>query len=229
VTDPQPIETCYRGNRFRSRLEARWAVAFDHMGLWWDYEPEGFELPSGLRYLPDFRVRLTRFDLWVEVKPTGGDVTKMIEFAGCMSDRRWRATVLREIPPPAWPYWWEEGWLLPGAVIYFGGDEQDRVSDGPYLFCACDLCGRVGFEYQGWSARIGCCEVDGDRGGNAGNDEKVLMAFAAARSERFDGSGPGIEIKPAASGPKSWRKPRDGADQSWRGSVRKDGRSWRKK
>lgn len=60
------IETHYKGYRFRSRLEARWAVFFDAMGLRWEYEPEGFELPSGC-YLPDFRL----FDAtigWVEVK-----------------------------------------------------------------------------------------------------------------------------------------------------------------
>lgn len=49
------IETEYLGYRFRSRLEARWAVFFDSLGLDWQYEPEGFELESG-RYLPDFRV-----------------------------------------------------------------------------------------------------------------------------------------------------------------------------
>lgn len=51
----RPIETIYGGCRFRSRLEARWAVFFDSLGLPWEYEPEGFELRSG-RYLPDFRV-----------------------------------------------------------------------------------------------------------------------------------------------------------------------------
>ena len=49
------IETRYKGYRFRSRLEARWAVFFDALGLKWEYESEGFELPSG-RYLPDFKV-----------------------------------------------------------------------------------------------------------------------------------------------------------------------------
>lgn len=51
------IETEYRGYRFRSRLEARWAVFFDALSLPWEYEPEGFELGCGRRYLPDFRVR----------------------------------------------------------------------------------------------------------------------------------------------------------------------------
>jgi len=66
------IETVYRGYRFRSRLEARWAVFFDSMGLKFEYEPEGFVLPSGRWYLPDFRVKTPQGkDCWYEVKPPG--------------------------------------------------------------------------------------------------------------------------------------------------------------
>ena len=53
----KPIETIYNGYRFRSRLEARWAVFFDALGVEYEYEPEGFNLPNGGRYLPDFRVK----------------------------------------------------------------------------------------------------------------------------------------------------------------------------
>lgn len=53
MTDIKPIETSYAGCRFRSRIEARWAVFFDYLGIGWEYEPQGFELPSG-PYLPDF-------------------------------------------------------------------------------------------------------------------------------------------------------------------------------
>lgn len=49
----KPIETVYNGYRFRSRLEARWAVFFRAVGLDYQYEPEGFEM-DGIRYLPDF-------------------------------------------------------------------------------------------------------------------------------------------------------------------------------
>jgi hypothetical protein len=38
------IETRYAGCRFRSRLEARWAVFFDALGVKWEYEREGFDL-----------------------------------------------------------------------------------------------------------------------------------------------------------------------------------------
>lgn len=49
------IETRYKGYRFRSRLEARWAVVLDHLGIEWEYEPEGYETSAGW-YLPDFRI-----------------------------------------------------------------------------------------------------------------------------------------------------------------------------
>lgn len=49
-------ETRYSGITFRSRLEARWAVFFDKLGLKWEYEPEGFQLDQGVGYLPDFFV-----------------------------------------------------------------------------------------------------------------------------------------------------------------------------
>jgi hypothetical protein len=48
------IETVWKGYRFRSRLEARWAVFFDALGLRWEYEPEGFDLGEEGWYLPDF-------------------------------------------------------------------------------------------------------------------------------------------------------------------------------
>lgn len=62
----QAIETHYAGCRFRSRLEARWAVFFDALGIDWDYEPQGYVLFGGKGYLPDFH--LPRLGVWVEVK-----------------------------------------------------------------------------------------------------------------------------------------------------------------
>jgi hypothetical protein len=38
------IETQYKGYRFRSRLEARWAVFFDALDIKWEYEKEGYAL-----------------------------------------------------------------------------------------------------------------------------------------------------------------------------------------
>ena len=60
------IETTYNGYRFRSRLEARWAVFFDAVGMPYEYEPEGFVLDDGTTYLPDFY--LPWFNAYVEIK-----------------------------------------------------------------------------------------------------------------------------------------------------------------
>ena len=63
--DIKAIETEYDGHRFRSRLEARWAVFFNAVGLTYEYEIEGFEM-DGTRYLPDFYI--PNLNRWFEIK-----------------------------------------------------------------------------------------------------------------------------------------------------------------
>lgn len=80
------IPTIYKGYRFRSRLEARWAVFFDACGVEWEYEPEGYDLGDGLYYLPDFLLHgvqgRAEGDLYVEVKGkmTADDAKKIFRF-----------------------------------------------------------------------------------------------------------------------------------------------------
>lgn len=61
----QAIETKYNGYRFRSRLEARWAVFFDEAGIEYQYESQGYILPKK-QYLPDFF--LPQQDCFIEIK-----------------------------------------------------------------------------------------------------------------------------------------------------------------
>lgn len=80
------IETRYKGYRFRSRLEARWAVFFETLGLDWKYEPEGFLIDQEdgvgdpVPYLPDFWIPFKERQsyeagtppisgAWIEIKP----------------------------------------------------------------------------------------------------------------------------------------------------------------
>lgn len=85
----KPIETFYKGYRFRSRLEARWAVFFDACGVKWEYEPEGYDLGNGMYYLPDFLLHNVAGrvggDLFVEVKGhmTPKDAEKIKRFVRC--------------------------------------------------------------------------------------------------------------------------------------------------
>lgn len=75
------IETRYKGYRFRSRLEARWAVFFDALGLQWEYEPEGFKTDAG-PYLPDFFIHGNGHrGPYFEVKatrPTQDEIEKLV-------------------------------------------------------------------------------------------------------------------------------------------------------
>ncbi len=58
------IPTTYRGIRFRSRLESKWARMFDLFGWSWEYEP--LDLNG---WIPDFLIRAKRKPILVEVKP----------------------------------------------------------------------------------------------------------------------------------------------------------------
>lgn len=77
----KPIKTRYNEHLFRSRLEARWAVFFDTMGIKWKYEWEGYSFED-YTYLPDFY--LTDFEYYAEVKP---DDKERVDFM------RWRSFV----------------------------------------------------------------------------------------------------------------------------------------
>lgn len=60
VNEIKAIPTLYKGIYFRSRLEARWALIFDCLGIDWQYETEGYDIKIGdgytIRYLPDFKL-----------------------------------------------------------------------------------------------------------------------------------------------------------------------------
>lgn len=81
MTTLKAIETRYKGYRFRSRLEARWAVFFDELGIEWEYEKEGFDLGDAGWYLPDFWLPICPG--WVEIKGSHPTV-----------DEQWRASEL---------------------------------------------------------------------------------------------------------------------------------------
>jgi hypothetical protein len=145
--DLKPIETVYRGWRFRSRLEARWAVFLETCGLTFDYEPEGFDL-DGLWYLPDFWVhpQMETFKdeaweaiggFWLEVK--GQEIKE--------GDEAWRkAQALAEASDAHVVVFWGQikaplQWGLRFAPSIFDGDPPPapvRVS-----WNECPWCGRV--------------------------------------------------------------------------------------
>lgn len=62
------IPTEYNNHTFRSRMEARWALFFDVLGVKWTYEPDVYDIGDGQKYFPDFY--FPEYDFFAEIKPT---------------------------------------------------------------------------------------------------------------------------------------------------------------
>lgn len=193
----KPIETIYNGYRFRSRLEARWAVFFDALGVRYEYEPEGFELPSGRRYLPDFRVkcwgmrgkplRAKPFDLWIEVKGemTENDANKIKEFTKLYDSldeaEDWNSVlIVGNIPEVNSIYDMSE------SRVFMSYDRMNGVDIYPFNYETIDgdhfaaypaVCGRKFYLWGDDSNYIG---------ESPENIEKMFHAYLTARQARFE-------------------------------------------
>jgi hypothetical protein len=105
TTQIPPMPQWYSGIKFRSTLEARWAVFFDAAEIRWDYEPEGYVV-GGKPYRPDFLLRDCA--TWVEVKgdPARLDLDLMHKAAvelPCLTPKHEhgpRLMLLGTVPPP---------------------------------------------------------------------------------------------------------------------------------
>jgi hypothetical protein len=152
------IETEYQGCRFRSRLEARWAVFFDSLGVEWQYELEGFKLEDGTWYLPDFY--LPRQQRWLEIKPNTGSLDDWPDHP-----------LLEKSILPGFTVLLGEPWLDPSAVreVQRLGQTLYQVSDSRgfhyngfiaadcyYRWCVCPDCGFVDLQFEGRSDRLSC-------------------------------------------------------------------------
>lgn len=98
------IETAYKKDKFRSRLEARWAVFFNALGIEYQYEEEGFEFETGafgkIRYLPDFYI--PSWDKYIEIKPKHKKLTEA-EFTKCGGFAQKNEKTLLLIVGDPWP------------------------------------------------------------------------------------------------------------------------------
>jgi len=198
MAEIKAIETIYNGYRFRSRLEARWAVFFDAAGIEYQYEAEGYKLSNGMNYLPDFW--LPQLDCWVEIKgewPSDEDWLKMCFLA---NDSTYRVLLLGQIPI--------SNNDLPdnyyGVKIYgFYPDGTLDYHDDSLCFCQCDLCEKWGFVYEGRIRQCGCRNTDRVYG----NRDKVEDAYRKARQARFEhGEEPRLNTTPSSNKPEEVKK-----------------------
>lgn len=168
------IETSYAGYRFRSRLEARWAVFFDAAGINWVYEDQGYTF-DGLYYLPDFLLP----DIgYFEVKGHGGkydeklfqtfvdhqEIALFVAFHAIPDPNTNDGYLTSFIPKP----WGNAGDR--GEIMYWG--END-------MFLRCDGCGNIDIQNEVYNTiKHNCCK--GHR------ETSLMLPLSAARSARFE-------------------------------------------
>lgn len=153
----KPIETYYNGYRFRSRLEARWAVFFDVMGIKYEYEPEGYKLSDGTMYLPDFYLPDSKQYFEVKGVMSEKDEHKIKQF---IKDASRCVTIgYPDFHFETCSYWgghWEDG-KDPNQPIF----ELDP-GESQWL-CKCRKCGKYWFMTSLANFECQCCgEYDGD-------------------------------------------------------------------
>ncbi|MCK9495237.1 MAG: hypothetical protein M0R75_07040 [Dehalococcoidia bacterium] len=196
----RPIETTWNGRRFRSRLEARWAVFFDSLGVRYEYEPEGFDMGEHGWYLPDFW--LPHIETWVEIKPAGESLDDWPEHPVFDAKAAQMELAVEEDGHQVVPRSLDtrnpvddEFVLIKGEPWTSGDGTYPTLDysynafvfgDCYYRWCECPVCGAIGIEFEGRSERIPCgCQ---DRGGKSYNahSPRLMTAYRAAMAERFD-------------------------------------------
>lgn len=193
----QAIETHYKGYRFRSRLEARWAVFFDALGFDWQYELQGFNLGDVGLYLPDFMVFTSIGPTVIEIKPVvqndvelGKSMDRMVE---CVEIE----TVSTGVPRI-------HGFLLHGTPgdsvcpgMFFTRDTANHIKVTPTMaFGECPFCRDSCLIGMGeercriycmcvlqQSVRVDVKRVIADR---CTKSETMMKCYEAARSARFE-------------------------------------------
>ena len=189
-----PLETIYNGYRFRSRLEARWAIFFDALGIDYEYEKEGYDL-QGTWYLPDFW--LPERNHWLEVKgqaPTAEEWIKMTLL--CCLTEKFATLSVGNIGPDAQHYVFLDG------GPYTPRELVGRVPPPYHLFPQqwgeCEECQCVQLfvycttgEGFGWCRACGCQNMRAALG-----SPRLLSAYAAARQARFEHEASGLRRVP---------------------------------
>lgn len=187
-----PIQTRYAGCHFRSRLEARYAVLFNQLGIRWQYEVDGYRI-GRRQYLPDFR--LIDSGTWVEVKGSedGLDHDLMLEAALHLPEAARDFPTLLLLGPIPEPQGDRCNWCWIGLSPSGTGPEGERYvldlywsltpagfPDHPLRRADTSGATPVAWGHEGW------LEPGDDLNITASEGARLLEAYRAARSARFE-------------------------------------------
>lgn len=187
MSEIKPIETKYKGYRFRSRLEARWAVFFDTMGIEWKYETDGFDIDGGW-YLPDFflpyKAGGPSWGYWVEIKPTSLDQDQAALLDGLARITGHRSFAICGDP---WPQSYQVS-----MFEHYHGDQPNKFplhENGVFYQLEMNIDCEKSLSWNEFGASFGGHRHSLLQWPIVGDDEvnrAMLSAFEAARAARFE-------------------------------------------
>jgi len=166
------IETSFDGYRFRSRLEARWAVFYKTLKITYEYEKEGYNL-NGIYYLPDFW--LPAQDCFVEIKgvePSFEEEERALRLL--VATKKMVYVFFGNIPLV------EDIPFSTSALACL----DEFTLDFYYWWCECPVCGAFGICKYGLVHFLPCKHVT--KLFQAYHTEKLRAAYRSARSARFE-------------------------------------------
>jgi len=170
------IQTHYDNHYFRSRIEARWAVFFNTLGIDYEYEKEGFQLDN-LCYLPDFYI--PHLKCWIEIKgyaPTEEETEKAHRL--CIYTKQPVYIFYPDIPDVF-------GYSRTNSAEAFrlmGEDVDGPYWDNNHAWCECPQCGFLGIEFEGTADRLPCGHnIDA----YPRNSRRIINAYKIAKEARF--------------------------------------------
>lgn len=186
------VPTRYNDIIFRSRLEARWAVFFDHLGIQYEYESEWDEvICDGFRiqYKPDFF--LPSLDLWAEVKAKELEELTDIEVMKTVGWGKLESIVILSGPPRLLNRKSEAHYLC----TWNPKKKQINPAQRNMWWCECPRCGCIDLRPLG-GIPVECSdtcysEAKYDLFGNeipepdGHKSPRMLSAYKAARNFRF--------------------------------------------
>jgi hypothetical protein len=185
----RPIPTLYAGYRFRSRVEARWAVFFNTLGIQWEYEYQGYNLGDAGLYLPDFWLPMQNY--WFECKPTQPSDSEVEKCARLASGTQAHAFIAAGSPSLRWA---DASGAIPGVNRVQVGNicwlRPERRDLSKRFYChlqwvhSPELGFRIGTAI-GHCIDVVCHGID-DTGSCDPYHPQIMAAYTAARSARFE-------------------------------------------
>ncbi len=179
MTTVQTVAAVYKGYRFRSRLEARWAIFFEALGVPYECNPEGFLTSDGLRYEPSFWLPVQ--ECWVDADRCVGHALPHTAASAVAAETCSPIYIFCAPIRPlsnGWPA--RNGTILAPAPFAIR-QHVDGGCSAPYVWSRCPVCDKL--DLQHWGKGDGKCCLGNEHEGM--NGRGLPQAYLKASRAHF--------------------------------------------